>query len=136
MISGFRRICVRELARYHFDPPTALEFVSITWSSTGVCFFVSETISSSFSGSFWTQLVDKKFAEPDLIITLAFVSVILSFQGMSRGHQEKHPHDIVRNQPAEPAVHHALRHTWDQSGRLGADNWAFPSGTRTRVGEQ
>ena len=38
------------------------------------------------------------------MLTSEFVSVILDFQGLSRGHQEKHPDDIVRNQPAEQGV--------------------------------
>jgi hypothetical protein len=48
------------------------------------------------------QLVLKKFAQPELMLTSDFVSMILNFQG--RGHQEKHPDDIVRNQPAEKGV--------------------------------
>ena len=38
------------------------------------------------------------------MLTSEFVSVILDFQGMSRGHQEKHPDDIVRNQLPEQRV--------------------------------
>jgi hypothetical protein len=60
---------------------TALEFVTITPSSTDV---VAETIASSFSGSFWTQLVQvvKKFAKLELMLTCDFFFVILNFQGM------------------------------------------------------
>ena len=36
----------------------------------------------------------KKFAQSELL-TSALVSVTLNFQGMSRGHKEKHPDDIV-----------------------------------------
>jgi hypothetical protein len=60
---------------------TALEFVTITLSSTDV---VAETIASSFVGSFLTQLVQvvKKFAKLELMLTSDFVFVILNFQGM------------------------------------------------------
>ena len=62
-------MCVREMERliHWINPLTALEFVSLTWSSTDVYSFVAETIASSFSGSFWTQLVVKTFAQPELI---------------------------------------------------------------------
>ena len=56
------QMCVRELAGCKINPLTALESVSITRSSTDVFSFVSVTIATSFSGSFWTQLVVKKFA--------------------------------------------------------------------------
>ena len=55
--------------------------------------FVAETIASSFSGSFWTQLVVKKLVK----LISDFGSVNLDFQGMN---QEKRPDDMVRNQPA------------------------------------
>ena len=70
-------------------------FVSITRSSTDadIYSFIAETIAGSFSGSVWTQLVVKKCAQiaaqPELMLTSDFVSVILNFQGMSRRHQEK-----------------------------------------------
>ena len=85
------------------DPLTALKFVSISRSFTDICPFVLDTISSSFSGGFWTQIVVKKFAQPELMLTSESVFVNLSFQCTSR-RQEKRPDDIVRNQPAKKGI--------------------------------
>ena len=96
-------MCVRVGRKWiNGDPLTALEFVFISRSSIDVYSFVVATIANSFSGrfKFWTQLVVKKFVQPKLMmLTSDVVFVKLDFQGMGRGHQEKHPDDIVRNQP-------------------------------------
>jgi hypothetical protein len=45
-----------------------LEFVSISRSSLEVHSSVSDTIVRSFSGSSWTQLIVKKFAQSELML--------------------------------------------------------------------
>ena len=74
-------MCQRD-GRIRNDSLTAaLEFVSITRSSSEVHSFVAETIASSFSGTggSCTHLIVKKFAQSDLILVAHLKFRLLDF---------------------------------------------------------
>ena len=105
-IPGFR--CVSEKLEDKNNPLTAaLEFVSITRSSSEVHSLVAEMVACSFSGtgSSWTQLIVKNFAQSELL-TLDFGSVTLTFLGTRRGNQGKRLDDIVLSNQQGGVLHH------------------------------
>jgi hypothetical protein len=89
--------------KIYINPLTAA-LASITRSSTEVYSFVAETIASSFSGSSWTQLNVKKFAQSDLML-----NAHLRFR--LRVRDLKFPRDGQRT-PGETSGRHSSSAKW------------------------